>query len=337
MAEGKRRDRPSMQDVADMAGVSRQVVSAILAKRRRTSGYSEETRRRVLAIIAECGYRPNRASLKLKEKRHGLVALIFSSLGYLPPGDSLELMVSRLSELDYMLVMEQLAPHPGREALRIIAQDVVDAVVCFQDIDDRLLAQFSRIRLPVLAVNSNFDQPIPKILFDDIQGTRLVVEELRRRGRRDIAYLPTGDPGMPWNRDRIAAMCAMDGVDGVRCRSLALVAEPAFDRGYRFSNVAEILRDNPGLDAIILNHVHAHHGVLAEVVRCGRRVPEDIAIASFFAQRYGYGPANARPAGLQIDADGLSARIARSVSDLVEQAATEDAVIPYLWVEGSSC
>src|SRR5690606_9611187 len=61
-----RRRRPTMADVAERAGVSRTLVSFILDGK---PGASDETRRRVLAIAGEIGYRPDSAARLLAQGR----------------------------------------------------------------------------------------------------------------------------------------------------------------------------------------------------------------------------------------------------------------------------
>ena len=58
--------RPTMADVATRAGVSRTLVSFILDGK---PGASEETRRRVLAVAEEIGYRPDSAARLLARGR----------------------------------------------------------------------------------------------------------------------------------------------------------------------------------------------------------------------------------------------------------------------------
>ncbi|HET9558843.1 MAG TPA: LacI family DNA-binding transcriptional regulator, partial [Actinomycetota bacterium] len=58
--------RSDINDVARLAGVSRQTVSNVLNNR---TGYSEETRNRVLEAIEELDYQPHRAARSLRSQR----------------------------------------------------------------------------------------------------------------------------------------------------------------------------------------------------------------------------------------------------------------------------
>ena len=52
--------------MAKLAGVSRQTVSNVVNER---GGFSDETRDKVLQVIAETGYKPNRAARQLRTNR----------------------------------------------------------------------------------------------------------------------------------------------------------------------------------------------------------------------------------------------------------------------------
>ena len=58
--------RPTLQDVADLAGVSRALVSIVI---RDVPGASDATRVRVKAAADELGYRPDNAARLLRQHR----------------------------------------------------------------------------------------------------------------------------------------------------------------------------------------------------------------------------------------------------------------------------
>lgn len=66
MTPRQRRSPVSSIDVARLAGVSPQTVSNVVNGR---GGFSEETREKVLRVIADTGYKPNRAARQLRTDR----------------------------------------------------------------------------------------------------------------------------------------------------------------------------------------------------------------------------------------------------------------------------
>jgi DNA-binding LacI/PurR family transcriptional regulator len=65
-----------MADVAKRAGVSKSLVSVALSGRECTVSLSDETRQRILAVVEELGYRPNRLAQSLANRRSYLVAML---------------------------------------------------------------------------------------------------------------------------------------------------------------------------------------------------------------------------------------------------------------------
>src|SRR5690349_7589766 len=72
-AGAHRRDRPTMQDIADHVGVSKALVSLVF---RNAPGPSAETRKRVLAAADELGYRVNRTAALMTARRSHLIGVM---------------------------------------------------------------------------------------------------------------------------------------------------------------------------------------------------------------------------------------------------------------------
>lgn len=79
MEEGRLRSssRVTISDVARAAGVSRSTVSNALSGRRPTA---EETKRQVLKVVQELGFRPNEVARSLRTQRTDTVALIIPDI-----------------------------------------------------------------------------------------------------------------------------------------------------------------------------------------------------------------------------------------------------------------
>src|SRR5258708_18183840 len=73
LTAGRRAARPTMADVARLAGVSHQTVSRVLNKH---PNVRPQTRAGVLAAILELGYRPNAAARSLVTRRTNALGVI---------------------------------------------------------------------------------------------------------------------------------------------------------------------------------------------------------------------------------------------------------------------
>src|SRR5689334_25405975 len=70
------RDRPTLQDVAERAGVSRALVSIVM---RDVPGASDATRARVRQAADEIGYRPDPRARLLRSQRSHLLGVVFTA------------------------------------------------------------------------------------------------------------------------------------------------------------------------------------------------------------------------------------------------------------------
>ncbi len=75
-----KRKRPTMYDVAKLAGVSQPTVSRVLNGGEMTGRISEKTTERVLEAVQQLGYRPNAVARSLRTQRTQTIALLIADL-----------------------------------------------------------------------------------------------------------------------------------------------------------------------------------------------------------------------------------------------------------------
>jgi DNA-binding LacI/PurR family transcriptional regulator len=105
MDPAKRPPPASIRDVAARAGVSRQTVSRVLNDQ---PGMTAETAERVRAVIAELGYRPNRAARILASSRHRTIGLILTAPTMFGPA-SIAVAIERAAR-EHGYVLASIAP-----------------------------------------------------------------------------------------------------------------------------------------------------------------------------------------------------------------------------------
>ena len=103
--------RSDINDVARLANVSRQTVSNVLNNR---TGYSEDTRNRVLRAIEELDYQPHRAARSLRSQRT-------MQLGYHMPGE--QLAAENAFVLGFIQALVRAAAHRGHHVLVFTERD----------------------------------------------------------------------------------------------------------------------------------------------------------------------------------------------------------------------
>ena len=115
--------RPTLNDVAERAGVSRALVSIVM---RDAPGASEQTRERVRRVADELGYRPDPRARRLREHHTKLLGVTFVA-GQEFHADLVDGVYVAAEGLGYDVVLSGVTPHRDeRRALRTLVDDRCD-------------------------------------------------------------------------------------------------------------------------------------------------------------------------------------------------------------------
>ncbi|MDY7105640.1 MAG: LacI family DNA-binding transcriptional regulator [Actinomycetota bacterium] len=197
----RRRTKPTIADVAARAGVSKGAVSFALNGR---PGVGEDTRRRILEVAEELGWRPDPRAKAFSERRAQSVGLILArpaeQLGTDPYfGQLLAGIEFVLAERGYTLVLS-VREHRADElaAYRQLTDDrrIDGAILVDPEADDPRFELLEELDLPAVALaGPGDDLPVPSVGADEEPAVRAAVAHLVDLGHRDIAHV-SGPPGV---------------------------------------------------------------------------------------------------------------------------------------------
>jgi DNA-binding LacI/PurR family transcriptional regulator len=275
-------DRPTLDQVAERAGVGRGTVSRVING---SPQVSEHTRRAVEAAVAELGYVPNLAARALVTRRTDAVALVISESEervFSEPffAGVVRGISARVAEAGRQLVLA-LAGGQERPLERYLTPQHVDGVLLVSLHGDDPLPELLRRRgLPVvLGGRPPSGYRGAYVDVDNVGGARAGVAHLIARGRRRIATI--GGPfDMGAGQDRLAgyrAALAAAGLD----EDPALVIEGDFSEVSGLQAMRKLLSDHADLDAVFAANDLMAIGALRALRDAGRRVPEDVAVVGF--------------------------------------------------------
>jgi len=185
--------RVTISDIAKRAGVSKGAVSLALNDR---PGVSDETRARILAIVKELGWSPNRAARALSAAKAGACGLVLAR-----PARMLALepffvelisgVESELSERSIALTIQLV--HTVEEEMAVYqrwwAEQRVDGVLMV-DLrnDDPRIAELHRLGLPAVVVGGPLhDDGLPSAWHDEAPVVADVIGYLAKLGHTRIA------------------------------------------------------------------------------------------------------------------------------------------------------
>lgn len=185
----------TISDVARAAGVSKGAVSYALNDQ---PGVSDETRRRILEIANQLGWKPSlRAKGFSSSKAYALGLVVARDLKLLGTDPFFPAFIAgletTLAEQEYSLVLT-VATHPGAEARiyrKLVEDGRVDGVV-LTDMrnDDSRIALLEELQIPAVTLDrSETHSPFPAVCTDTTDAIRAAVQHLIDLGHTRIAHV----------------------------------------------------------------------------------------------------------------------------------------------------
>jgi DNA-binding LacI/PurR family transcriptional regulator len=276
------RRQPTLDEVAERAGVSRSAASRVINK---APHVSRATRDAVERAIKELGYLPNRTARALATQQTGIVALAVSH-------DDPELFAdpffaqvivgvsAALEETDLHLLLCLASSGRGRSRLtNLLHTRGVDGIMLMAlHGDDPLSHIVRRAGLPaVYGGRPLHGEPQWYVDSDNLGGARLATEHLVGLGRTRIVTI-TGqmftDVGEARYRGYREAMI----MAGLAPHG---TAEGDFTEASGAAAMKVLLDRHPDLDAVFAASDNMAAGALRVLADAGRSVPADVAVVGF--------------------------------------------------------
>jgi DNA-binding LacI/PurR family transcriptional regulator len=271
--DGRAPRRPTLEDVATRAGVSRAMVSIVL---RGVAGSREETRERVLKAAEEIGYRPDARARLLATGSSRQLGVVFGMAGRFH-AELLDGLYVAAKKADYELILSALTPsRDERTAVDTLLDFRCEAVIL-------LLPSLEGIpvlagRLPVTAIGWRVTDPtVDVVRTSDDEGMRRAVDHLAGLGHRDIAHVDGGPGPVATARRRAyrAAMRRHDLEDHIRVIR-------GGDSQYDGAHAAPLLLDGADLPTAVIGYNDdVAAGLVESFSRAGVRVPDDVSVVGW--------------------------------------------------------
>jgi LacI family repressor for deo operon, udp, cdd, tsx, nupC, and nupG len=268
MASDKPR-RPTIDDVAARAGVSSAAVSFAINGR---PGVGEETRRRILAVAEELGWRPSASARALTEARARAVGLLLArSLDQLEVDPFFVRFLAgierTLARSDHDLVLRVAERIDGDAYGELAAAGRVDGfLLCDVEVDDARFELLAEAGVPaVVAGHPVSPCPFPWVETAHADGMRLVAEHLLALGHRRIGFVG-GSADFEHVQARLGVWRDTLAAAGVETAPVSHTPGELFD-----GRVTAIVHTSDGLAA----------AALAVARERGIAVPDELSIAGF--------------------------------------------------------
>lgn len=323
-----------MADVAARAGVSRTLVSFVLDGK---PGASDETRRRVLAVADELGYRPDTAARLLARGRSRTLGVLVD-VRQLHEAEMVTAAYPAAERLGYEVLLTANLPDRAEsgpiEAL--LSHRCGSLILLGPTSDDEYLRKLAD-RVPVVVVGRRLDHTsarLATVRTNDAKGIRDAVAYLVELGHRDIHHVDGGkDPGSPDRRKAYRAAMRRHGL-----ADRAKVIPGAHDEAAGAEAGRTILSERRRPTAVLAGNDRCALGLLDAFTRAGVDVPGDISLIGYDDSRLSDNP-RIDLTTVHQDAAALAqhaVRIAVAMMEGRDGAVTDVVLEPTLVVRGTT-
>jgi DNA-binding LacI/PurR family transcriptional regulator len=268
---------PSIRDVARLAGVSHQTVSRVLNDH---PSIRPETRERILQVMEDLNYRPNRAARALVTSRSQTIGILSASSTQYGPAASIAAIESAARARGYWVSTANIDARDPESITagiaHLSAQAIEGLVVIAPQVRVFRALASQRIDVPYVTLQSAFLQPEHNLSVDQMAGARMATRHLIELGHRQIYHI--AGP-----QDWIEAEARMRGfLDEMDSHGLPLTVPILGDWTAEFGYYAgrELLRVRD-FTAVFASNDQMALGLMHAIRDEGLSVPRDISIVGF--------------------------------------------------------
>lgn len=278
----------TIYDIAREAGVAASTVSRVVNAK---PGVKEETRRRIQALLEKHDYSPNAAARGLVKRSTRMVGILIEDIRVSHHIESAFVIEQELTRRGYCSIImgAGMGEQQKLECIRLVEQRRVEGVVFIgskftgEPVRQGIKKYLSAI--PVVVVNGFIELPnVSGVVIDEKKGVESCMELLRRKGKRNIAFLL--DQQSPSNLLKIQGYQKKRREYGEDPETLLYqAAESSVEEGYRATG--RLLSEHPETDGIVYSVDLIAVGGVRAALDSGYRIPEELALIGIDNSIYG--------------------------------------------------
>jgi LacI family transcriptional regulator len=271
--------RPTQNDIAQLAGVSQATVSQVLNRSTAVS-IPEETRQRVLDVIRQLGYVPDRNARSLRTSKTFTIAAIIPDITnpFYPAFVRGIQDIAETNDFDLIIYNTDGDLEKEQKCLHSVRKNQVDGLIAtlFHLTCDDL----ARLDIPVVHLFQPSDcTPVDVIYIDNVAAARAIVNHLIGRGYTSIGMI-AGVEDTPPRARRIQGYSQALSEHHIPLQEM-LIRGGDYTEAGGYQGMKELLSLPTRPRAVFAANDLMAMGAMLAVREAGLRVPQDIAIAGF--------------------------------------------------------
>ncbi|MEZ5085960.1 MAG: LacI family DNA-binding transcriptional regulator [Tessaracoccus sp.] len=269
------RKRPSMGDVARLAGVSTQTVSRVVNGE---PYVTDQTKDSVLAAMRELGYRPNAAARAMKRGDFKTIGVLYRSLHPVGNRKALEGITNAGAAHGYstMLIpigIDRPVGHAG--ALSPLEQTSIDVaiVIVSSSLTGGVVDIPSRLNVPTVVLSSTVPPEVSSVSIDEASGTREAITHLLGLGHATVHHIAGPAQSLPAQQRERAWRAALE--EAGRPVPDLVRGDWNAESGYEAARML-LHRDTP--TALFVGNDQMALGAYRALLEAGLRIPDDVSV-----------------------------------------------------------
>ena len=268
-----------IKDVAEAAGVSTATVSRVLASKPHVR---PEVQKRVMKIVQQLNYRPNRVAQNLRSNTSKIIALVVSDIEN-PFFQRVSRAVDDAAyDQGYIVMLCNTDENPTKEeiCLNLLRDENVAGVILSptrQALEN--FTEIAALNLPMVIIDrhaNNLD--VDNVVIDNLQSAQMLTTHLIEHGYRRIGGI-FGVNSTTGNLRHEGFVRALKEHNIKPVADLIKYTNPREEDGFKVTTNLLELSDRP--DAILTSNSLLATGVLLAIREKKLAIPRDIGFASF--------------------------------------------------------
>ncbi|RKF17966.1 LacI family DNA-binding transcriptional regulator [Alginatibacterium sediminis] len=273
-----KKQRPTLQDIADRVGVTKMTVSRYL---RDPNKVSESVGSKIQQVVIDIGYVPNRAPDILSKAKSYSIGVLLPSLTNQVFDHVLRGIEHVIEPQGYqaMIAHYGYGKHVEEKRIEVLLGYNVDGIILSESFHtERSKRILNASGIPIVEIMDSVSPPMQQAVgFDNAKASMDATNLLISKGRKRIVYLAARmDERTQLKIHGYETACEAANIEP---RLVSTIEASSYSLGAKL--LQEAVNKYPNFDAICCTNDDLAIGALFESQRLGIKVPEDLSIIGF--------------------------------------------------------
>jgi LacI family transcriptional regulator len=282
MTANRKRRSSTMNDVAQLAGVSQTTVSFVVNDSQSVT-IAAETKARVWEAVKQLGYRPNAMAQGLRTQRSNTIGFITDEIAITPhAGRIIEGAQDTAWENGKILLLVNTKRNPDMErtAAEMLLERQVEGIIYATMYHHAVELPASLRDVPTVLLDCFVkDHSLPSVVPDEVDGGYRAVKALLEKGHKRVGFLNNTDP-IPATSGRLAGYRHALKEFGIKFGK-NLIWNDSSDQAGGYRGALHLMRQPNPPTALFCFNDRMAMGAYDALRKLGLSIPDDVAVIGF--------------------------------------------------------